>query len=166
MAQPSLLQHYLHTCIPSLYQNVFPKVILTCYTKHIVKHPDSLMVWDCLSYHSVDKQVFLLQNTTMNHYNYFELILDRLDDYESVWSRSFHAGRAPYHTAKLVQNYTSWILKLLMPWPGTTPDINPIKNLWTIIECRLHDWNTSCIPHLQNAIKRFGKIVAIKIYKI
>ena len=57
------------------------------YTKHTVKHPDSVMVCGCLSYHGVGKLVFLPKNFRMNQNSYFEIILDELEPCNGLVSR-------------------------------------------------------------------------------
>ena len=125
------------------------------YTKHTVKHPDSLMVWGCFSYHGVGKLVFLPKNIRMNQINYFELVLDELDEcMVQCKADIFMQDGAPCHRAKLISNWFDFCgVELLAPWPGNSPDLNPIENLWAIIKRRLQDKDTSSMDRLQSAIQ-------------
>lgn len=105
----------------------------------MVKHPDSHMVWDCISYHGAGKLVFLPQNTRMNQNSYSEL----LDEFEPCMNQCqaeiFMQNGAPSHYAKLVMNWLKFCdVKLLKLWPGYSLDLNPIENLWTSASCSGH----------------------------
>ena len=126
------------------------------YTKHVVKHPDSLMVWGCFSYRSVGKLVFLPKNIRMNQNSYSELILDELEPcMDQCQADIFMQDGASCHTPKLVINSFEFCnVKLLTPWPGNSQDLNPIENLWAFIKHQLKDRDTSSLPCLQNAIQK------------
>jgi len=44
---------------------------------------------------------------------------------------------APCHRAKSVMKFLSEAKIPLLPWPGNSPDSNPIENLWHIAKQRL-----------------------------
>lgn len=98
------------------------------YTCKTVKHPDSVMVWGCFSYHGVGELVVLPKNQTVNQYNYLELLCDYLpDSMEKTQTTQFMQDGAPCHTAKSVK---LWLddceVNYFKDWPGNSPDINPI----------------------------------------
>ena len=51
---------------------------------------------------------------------------------------------APCHTSKKVKEYMADNNISCLSWPGNSPDINPIENLWAIVKKRLrsHDCTT------------------------
>ena len=51
--------------------------------------------------------------------------------------------RSPCHTSKAVQRHFEANNIKVMEWPGNSPDIAPIENLWAIIKSRLQ--NLDCI---------------------
>ena len=95
-----------------------------CYTMHTVKHPDSLMVWGCFSYHGVGRLVFLPKNTRKNQNSFSELILDELEPcMDQCHAKVFMQDGAPCHTANLMINWFEFgNVKLLTPW-SETPQI-------------------------------------------
>ena len=124
------------------------------YTSKTVKHPSSVMVWGSFGYSGVGELVFLEKNTYMNQYNYFELLCDRLEDsFEKSGTSFFMQDGAPCHTAKSV---VGWLRDCDVPyfndWPGSSPDLNPIENLWSIIKRKLQTRDTSSLPRLKEAI--------------
>ena len=41
-----------------------------------------------------------------------------------------------------------------MPWPGNSPDVNPIKNVWDYIEANIADIHIRNVDELYEAIKK------------
>lgn len=125
------------------------------YTCGTTKHPDSLMVWGCFTAQSVGELVVLPKNQCMNQYNYLELLCDNLPDaFDRCGATVFMQDGAPCHTAKSVK---LWLkdceVNYFDDWPGNSPDINPIENLWSIVKRGLKAKNISSVPRLEAAIR-------------
>ena len=125
------------------------------YTVPTVKHPQSVMVWGSFAYGGVGELIMLPKNIRMNQYNYYELLNDVLEDsFEKSGGSFLMQDGAPCHTAKSV---VTWLKDAGIPyfhdWPGQSPDLNPIENLWAIIKRRLWDYDTSTMDKLQTAIR-------------
>ena len=125
------------------------------FTRKVVKHPASLMVWGCFSFHGTGALVFLERNVKMNQNNYLELLADHLpESFDKCKGDFFMQDGAPCHTAKQVKD---WLrdceVGFFEDWPGNSPDLNPIENLWMSIKRQLRNRDTSSLPKLRLAIQ-------------
>lgn len=126
------------------------------YTRHTIKHPDSVMVWGCFSYHGLGHLVFLPKNIRMNQHNYLDLLIDHLDaSMEACQAEFLMQDGAPCHKAKLVTSALDFGgIRYFNPWPGNSPDLNPIENLWGKIKSGLQNYDVSSVPKLKDAIQQ------------
>lgn len=113
------------------------------------------MVWGCFSGRGLGKLVVMTKNVKVNQYNCLELLCDHLPDcFDFTGARVFQLDGAPLHMAKIV---TSWLedcqVGFNKDWPGNSPDLNPIENLWYLIKCDLQGKDVSSVPKLQVAIE-------------
>jgi len=124
------------------------------YTKKTIKFPDIIMVWGCFSYHGVGELVVLPKNTRMNKNNYLELLCDHLpNSFEKCRAEFFMQDGAPCHTALDVKQ---WLrdcqVEFFDDWPGNSPDLNPIENIWAIMKRELRGRDTSLLARLEAEI--------------
>lgn len=125
------------------------------FTQGTMKHPDSLMVWGAFGYHGVGPLVILPKNVTMNAERYLDLIKLNLHGcLTECRADIFMQDGAPCHTAKIVKKYFNFIqLNYIEDWPGNSPDLNPIENLWALIKRKLRERDTSSLSKLEYAIR-------------
>jgi hypothetical protein len=49
----------------------------------------------------------------------------------------FQEDNAPVHTAKIAREFLLSQRMELLPWPAQSPDLNPIDNIWALLEPKL-----------------------------
>ena len=129
------------------------------YVCGTVKHPDKIMVWGCFGYYGKGKLIVLPKNETVNKEVYLDLLSEHLSDCFQMCRIPFSTGTfmqdgASCHTAKLIKNWFDWVgIDYIKDWPGNSPDLNPIENLWSIMKEKLKERDTSSVPKLEAAVR-------------
>ena len=104
-----------------------------------VKHPLKLMIWGCFSSKGVGS--LKICDGYMNSEKYIDVLNSNLlpsinkDECDDAF---YHLDdSAPCHRTKSVNE---WHLKNKInriKWPGNSPDLNPIENLWSFMKSKL-----------------------------
>lgn len=106
------------------------------YTVKTVKFPASVMVWGCFSGEKGTGGIYFLdKNVNMNANLYVDVLKDHMLPFYVTHDSAFflHDG-APCHRARHVQNWIAEHQVHMVDWPGHSPDLNPIENLWNYIK--------------------------------
>ena len=120
-----------------------------------VKHPGHVMAWGAISgRHGRGGLKFLPRNQTMNGERYTAILEEKLlPRYRGRECTVFMQDGAPCHTSR---HSMGWLEKegvQVLPWPGNSPDLNPIENCWNLMKNRLENRQFKNLEELKEEIK-------------
>jgi len=100
-----------------------------------VKHPESIMLWGCFSGTGRGTLEFLSKGERMTSARYIEILQNRLLLVMNLHGcTTFMQDGAPCHTAKATMKWFRDNSVPVLSWPGNSPDINPIENMWQLMK--------------------------------
>lgn len=73
----------------------------------------------------------------------------------------FMQDNAPCHTAKSVKKFFSEENVTVMDWPAQSPDLNPIENVWKLLNERTKKQNPSNVAELWNYLKEEWEKISV-----
>lgn len=125
------------------------------YTIPTVKGAPKIMVWGAIASSGRCGLWFMPSGTTIKGATYLGILQEKLPRYmQSRGCDYFQHDGAPVHQTKAAKK---WLgdegFQILGPWPGNSPDLNPIENCWTILKQRVAQKAPTSSKTLIDAIK-------------
>jgi transposase len=126
------------------------------YVIPTVKQAPKVMVWGAVSGSGRAGIWIMPKNTTINGAVYLSILMDKLPPFVPIHGIThFQHDGAPCHGTKAVKDWLrSENIPLLEPWPGNSPDLNIIENVWTVMKQKIAAHSPSSEDDLINWIKR------------
>ena len=125
------------------------------YTVPTMKHPPKIMVWGSFAASGRGSLYFIDANKTVNTAEYIKILESKLKMSMTIHKCDiFQQDSAPAHVSKVAKNWFRTNGIQILDWPGNSPDLNPIENLWMLLKRKLRQYNPSNIQELIYHIKR------------
>ena len=106
-----------------------------------------------MSVNGTAAQYFLPAGVTMNSSRYVNP-REKLQLHMAIHQCSvFMYNGAPCYRSKVVQSFLDQQRISMLEWPGNTPDLNPIENLWLMMKRKVPEQQPSSLLGLQHAIE-------------
>ena len=106
-----------------------------------VKYPTKVMLWSVISCKGPGR-LCIVQNT-LEAEQYTAVLETRLIPQLQEWFPDgncvFMQDGAPCHTANIIKHYFQDIGLELLPWPGNSPNVNPIEGIWYNLKDRVNE---------------------------
>ena len=110
--------------------------------------------WGATSEHSVAGISFLPPGTTMNGPRYVKLLAEKLKIHMAMPNCTiFMQDGAPCHRSKVAKTFLTENRIKVVDWPGNSPDLNPVENLWTNMKNTVFEKHPSSAKDLVKVIK-------------
>ena len=126
------------------------------YIQPSVRHSASVMMWGAITARGRAGIHLMPNHVTINAERYLEIIKEKVPRWlETRHCTIFMHDGAPCHQARTVKTWFEHNgTQLLQPWPGSSPDLNPIENCWRLLKRKVSTLNPTSTEDLRLKIIR------------
>jgi len=111
------------------------------------------MMWGCISSEGCACIEILEKNVRMDSKMYLNILERKLVRFMEIHSCTrFMQDSAPCHVSKLTMGWFNRNRIEVLDWPGNSPDLNPIENVWKVLKSKVSLRNPTNIQELKTAI--------------
>ena len=129
-----------------------------------VKHDKKLNVWGCFSAHGVGR-LYRIEGI-MKKEDYVMILDNELRPSAATLFPDgnfiFQQDNDPKHTANIVKDWFGDNAIIKLEWPSQSPDLNPIENLWSILDMRLKDRKVNTLNELLLVLQDGWKAIPVE----
>lgn len=129
--------------------------LLTKNLRATVKHGGGhVMLWGCMAYNGVGNISFIEGN--MNAHSYIDILRGNLlrsaEKLEIQTSYYFQQDNDPKHTAHITKLWLLYNVRRQLKTPPQSPDLNPIENLWYLLDLQVRKRKVSNKTQLKQVL--------------
>ena len=137
------------------------------YTVSSMTHPPSQLVWRTFSKSDSAGLCFLPPGCTVNSFRYVELLKEKPEIHMNTHQCIvFVRDGAPCHHSKALKQFLAENSLATLDWPGNSPDLNSIENLWETIESKIAKKQPSTVGALNQVVKEIWVKELSKFYVV
>ena len=119
-----------------------------------MKDPLSVMIWAGMSVNGTTGLFFQSPGTTINGKKYVDLLKDKLELHIAIYKcKMSMQDSAPCHRSKVVTQFLKSKKIQIQDWPESSPDLNPIENLWTVLKDKVSEKQPTNTKKLEETIE-------------
>lgn len=135
--------------------------------KGTVKHDKKINVWGCFCASGIGKLYRVKANLEQKQYKQI-MIHQMIPSGKKLFSGDhflFQQDNDPKHTAKTVQKYlaSKTTLFTVLDWPSQSPDLNPIENLWCLLDKKVKDRDCKNENELFEVLKKGWEDLSVDV---
>ena len=129
------------------------------------KGSGSIRIWCCMSYYGLG--IHCIFDGRLNATRYIDILNENLIPSMEKLRQSqpfiFQQDNAPCHRAKRVTEWFSDNRKVCLKWPGNSPDLNCIENLWSWLDRELGKVGPRSLEQLKEIVPAILERVPKKV---